>query len=30
VHIRHDEYRSDPPVTLGHEVAGTIASSATA
>lgn len=25
VHIRHDEYRSDPPVTLGHEVAGTIA-----
>ncbi len=26
VHIRHDEYRSDPPVTLGHEVAGTIAS----
>lgn len=25
VHIRHDEYRSEPPVTLGHEVAGTIA-----
>ncbi len=25
VHIRHDEYRSQPPVTLGHEVAGTIA-----
>ena len=25
VHIMHDEYRSDPPVTLGHEVAGTIA-----
>jgi L-iditol 2-dehydrogenase len=25
VHIRYDEYRSDPPVTLGHEVAGTIA-----
>jgi L-iditol 2-dehydrogenase len=25
VHIRHDEYRSEPPVTLGHEVAGTVA-----
>ncbi|TVQ64914.1 MAG: alcohol dehydrogenase, partial [Phycisphaerales bacterium] len=25
VHIMHDEYRSEPPVTLGHEVAGTIA-----
>jgi L-iditol 2-dehydrogenase len=25
VHIVHDEYRSAPPVTLGHEVAGTIA-----
>ena len=25
VHIMRDEYRSDPPVTLGHEVAGTIA-----
>jgi L-iditol 2-dehydrogenase len=25
VHIRRDEYRSEPPVTLGHEVAGTIA-----
>jgi len=25
VHIRHDEYRSEPPVTLGHELAGTIA-----
>ena len=25
VHIMHDEYRSEPPVTLGHEVAGTVA-----
>ena len=25
VHILHDEYRSEPPVTLGHEVAGTVA-----
>jgi L-iditol 2-dehydrogenase len=25
VHILHDEYRCEPPVTLGHEVAGTIA-----
>ena len=25
VHIRHDEYRSEPPVTLGHEVGGTVA-----
>jgi L-iditol 2-dehydrogenase len=25
VHIMRDEYRSDPPVTLGHEVAGTVA-----
>jgi L-iditol 2-dehydrogenase len=24
LHIMKDEYRSDPPVTLGHEVAGTI------
>ena len=24
VHILHDEYRSDPPVTLGHEVAGVV------
>lgn len=24
VHIRHDEYRSEPPVTLGHEVAGVV------
>ncbi|MBA2667044.1 MAG: zinc-binding dehydrogenase [Trueperaceae bacterium] len=25
LHIMKDEYRSEPPVTLGHEVAGTIA-----
>jgi L-iditol 2-dehydrogenase len=25
VHIMKDEYRSEPPVTLGHEVAGTVA-----
>ena len=25
VHIMADEYRSEPPVTLGHEVAGTVA-----
>lgn len=25
IHIMRDEYRSSPPVTLGHEVAGTIA-----
>jgi len=24
IHILHDEYRADPPVTLGHEVAGVI------
>jgi L-iditol 2-dehydrogenase len=25
IHIYHDEYPTNPPVTLGHEVAGTIA-----
>ena len=25
VHIMHDEYRSEPLVTLGHEICGTVA-----